>query len=322
MPGPFVHLGPIRPDRLGAILLQMLLLCGICAAKSLTWTADSAGRNQAELWLDPYYTAVNGTHTFSSEPIVRLNSDGERDADWWLLEHIVLPRDVLLEGSVNPLPVAGWATRKWARGAYGDASLDENNLVQALTEGFPEPWAVSLFLGNVVDFVSAADTTKVNGVGYSGILASWGAWHLVDNRLIRDDWVETEIKIKGDDIRPSRKLGWSFRGGWRENFNDEIRDAVFASIVRSRTDFQYAGWNPLRNSSLEMRMDLDRRSLPRLVVQRISLVVGKKFPFARGKAAFCVSAGLVDDLRPAYDGSLRPLAPRGPKLLLQPNIDW
>jgi hypothetical protein len=195
-------------------------------------------------------------------------------------------------------------------------------LIQALTEGFPEPWAVSLFLGNVVDFVSSADTTKVNGVGYSGLLVSWGAWHLVDNHLIRDDWVETEIKIKGDDIRPERKLGWSFRWGWREHFNDEIRDAVFGSIVRSRTDFQYAGWNPLRNSTLEMRMDLDRRSLPRFVFQQISLVVGKKFPFAQGKAAVCVSVGVVDALRPAYDGTLRHFAPHGPKLLLQPNIDW
>jgi hypothetical protein len=50
--------------------------------------------------------------------------------------------------------------------------------------------------------------------------------------------------------------------------------------------------------------------------------VGKKFPFAKGKAAVCISVGVVDALRPAYDGSLRPLAPHGPKLLLQPNIDW
>jgi len=293
-----------------------------CSAKSLTWTADSTGRNQFELWVDPYYTAVNGTHTFSADPILRLNCDAERETDWWLLEHLLLPRDILLEGSVNPLPVGGWAARKWARGTYRQVALDETNLVQALTEGFPEPWAVSLFMGNVVDLVSAADTTKVNGRGYSGLLVSWGAWHLVDNRLIRDDWVETEIKIKGDDIRPSRKLGWSFRGGWRENFNDDIRDAVFASIVRSRTDFRYAGWNPLRNSSIEMRIDLDRRSFPRLVFQQISLVVGKKFPLAGGKVAFCMSAGVVDALRPAYDGALRHFAPHGPKLLLRPDIDW
>lgn len=304
------------------MFLAVALAAGNSVAKSLTWTPDSSGRNQFELWVDPYYTALNGAHTFSSDPILRLNCDGERAADSWLLEHLLLPRDVLLEASVNPLPVGGWATRKWTPDAYEDISVGGTNLVQALTEGFPEPWAVSLFMGNVVDLVSSADTMKVNGTGYSGLLVSWGAWHLVDNRLIRDNWVETEIKIKGDDIRPSRKLGWSFRGGWRENFNDEIRDAVFGSIVRSRTDFQYSGWNPLRNSSLEMRMDLDRRSFPRIVFQQVSLVVGKKFPFAKGKAAVCISVGVVDALRPAYDGSLRPLAPHGPKLLLQPNIDW
>lgn len=303
----------------GAACLLAILAASTCPAKSFTWPVGEDGRNEAEFWLDPYYTALNLTHSFTDAPIVRLDADAEGEANRWLLGHFLRPRDVLLEGSVNPLPVAGWAARKWEPEGYGEATLGGANLVQALTEGFPEPWAVSLFLGNVVNLVSASDTSKVNGVGYSGLLVSGGAWHLVRNRMLRDDWVEAEVKIKGDDIRSDRKLGWSFRMGVRENSHPEIRDLLYAAIVRRRTDFQYRGFDPLRNSSIELRLDVDQRVL---VPVRVSGVVGKKFPFAGGKAAFCLSVGAVGDLRPAYDGELRPYAPRGIQLVLQPDIEW
>jgi hypothetical protein len=311
-----------RMPKFRGCVLAVALLGPSGFSKSFTWSPDSAGRDQFEFWLDPYYTAVNVAHDLSSEPIERLDSDKEGAADWWLVQHFLHPRDLLLEGSVNPMPIAGWALRKWQEDAYGDASVRGTNLVQAITEGFPEPWAVSLFVGNVVNLVSSQDTSKINGMGYSGLLVSWGNMHLVENRLVREDWLETEIKIKGDDIRSDRKLGWSFRCGWREHFDPDIRDAIYGSIVRRRTDFQYQGWDPLRNSSLELRMDLDRKSLPSPVPLRIAAIAGKRFPFAKGVAAFCLSVGAVDELHPAYVGRLRPYAPRGLKLVLQPNVDW
>jgi hypothetical protein len=300
----------------------VLALAAIAGAKSFTRDLDSAGRDQVELWVDPYYSALNLTHSLVSEPIERLNSDGERSADLWLLRNLLRPRDILVEGSVNPLPSGGWALRKWSPDAYHGASIEGLNLVQALVEGFPEPCAASLFLGNVVDLVSAADTTKVNGTAYSGLLVSGGPWHLVRSHLVSDDWVEAEVKIKGDDLRADRKMGWSFRAGGRWNRDPEVRDLFYGSLVRRRTDFKEHGWNPLRNSSLELRLDLDQASFPHLVPVRWTAVAGKKFPFANGSAAFSLNLGLVDDLRPAYDGSLRPLAPWGLHLVLQPDLEW
>ena len=299
-----------------------ILAAAAVPAKSLTWDLDSAGRDQMELWLDPYYTALNATHSLTREPIARLDVDAEDGANLWLARNFLHPRDLLVEGSVNPLPVGGWALRKWDEEGYRRAGIGGTNLVQAVSEGFPEPWAVSVFCGNVVDLVSGADTSKVNGMGYSGLLVSWGAWHLVQSRLVQEQWLETEVKIKGDDLRPDRKLGWSFRTGMRWNADSRVRDALYASAVRRRTDFRQGGWNPLRNSSLELRLDLDRRSLPRVVAQRVTAVAGKKFPFSGGAMAFCLSAGVVYDFRPAYGGDLRPLARRGLELVLQPNLEW
>jgi len=303
----------------------LLLLLGVAPAKTFQWTPDSARRHSVVVELDAYASSANVSRSLRDEPIPRLVSDGERATDWWLFFHLWRPRDVALELGGNPVPAGGWAMRKWAPDAYGDATWQGQNLVQAATEGIGEPWSVSLFLGNVVQLVPGTDSGIVNGMGYSGFQLTWGAWSLADNRMVRDDWIQAETKIEGEDIRPERTMGWSFRGGVREHFEPGIRDLLYGSIERSRTDFRYAGWNPLRNSSLELRMDLDRASLadfPSLDIVRWSAVVGKKFPFAGGRMAWALSAGVVQELLPAFTGSLRSQAPRGWGMVLQPNLEW
>lgn len=298
------------------------LVVGIWPAVSYPWTPDSSGRTQFELWVDPYYTAVNGTRSLTDSPIPRLDTEVEGGVYSWLMRRLFSPRDVLVEASVNPLPVGGWAWRRFAPGAYRQAKVGEVNAVQSVTTGFPEPWAVSLFLGNVVNLVAAPDTGTVHGVGYSGLLVSWGAWHLVENRLVRDDWFETEFKLKGDDIQPRRKLGWSFRAGWREHLNPSIHDALYFSVARKRTDFDVSGWDPLCNASVEARVDFDRADLPEPRPLRWSAVVGKKFPAPSGRWAASLSAGVQRELATGYDGALRDAAPEGWSFLLRPNVEW
>lgn len=289
---------------------------------SLPWSPDSSGRTQFELWMDPYYSAVNATRSLTSRPIHRLDTDHEGGVYSWLMRRLLLPRDVLVEASVNPLPVAGWTLRSNARSAYDALERDGFRPIQAVTTGFPEPWAVSLFLGNVVNLVSAAAPEKVHGVGYSGLLVSWGAWHLQENRMVRDDWFETEIKLKGDDLQARRKLGWSFRLGWREHLHPSIRDAVYLSVARKRTDFAVTEVDLLRNASVEARVDLDRASLPAPSPLRWTALVGKKFPASSGKWAFSLSGGLERETRSAYTGDLRSGAPSGWTVLLRPNVEW
>lgn len=302
------------------ILVELLLIA--CGGVSIPWSPDSSGRTQFELWLDPYYSAVNATRSLTSTPIHRLDTEHEGGVYSWLMRRLLFPRDVLVEASVNPLPIAGWAARGYARSSYDAVESNEFRPIQAVTTGFPEPWAVSLFLGNVVNLVSSESPDAVHGVGYSGLLVSWGAWHLNGNRLVRDDWFETEIKLKGDDLQPKRKLGWSFRIGSREHLHPSIRDAVYLSVARTRTDFAVTEVDLLRNSSLEARVDLDRSSLPSPSPLRWTALVGKKFPSASGAWAFSMSGGLERETRSAYEGDLRDAAPKGWTLLLRPNVEW
>lgn len=302
------------------ILPLLVLLCG---GVSLRWDQDTSRCMQYEVWLDPYYTAANVTRTLSDEPIPRLDTEEEGGVYWWLMRRLPFPRDVLLEASVNPLPVGGWVLRRSAPGAWKDATVGDANLVEAATTGFPEPWAVSVFLGNVVNLVSGDDSARIHGIGYSGFLLSWGAWHLMENRMVRDDWFEGEIKLKGDDVRRSeRKLGWSFRLGWREHLNPDVHDALYAAISRKRTDFNVSGLDPFRNSSLETRIDFDRADLPALSPLRWGAVAGKTFPARNGKWAFTLAVGATRELRTGYDGDLRQRAPRGWSLVLRPNVEW
>lgn len=299
------------------------VLAMMCGGVSLRWDADSSDRTQYELWVDPYYSAVNATRTLRDSPIPRLDTRMEGGLYWWLMRRLPFPRDVLVEASVNPLPIGGWALRRFAPDAWEGATIGDANMVEAATTGFPEPWAVSVFLGNVVNLVSGDDTTDVHGIGYSGFLVSWGAWHLVENRMIRENWFESEIKLKGDDVhRSERKLGWSFRVGWREHMDPDIHDAVYVSITRKRTDFKVSGLDPFRNSSVEGRIDFDKADLPSPSPLRWSAVVGKTFPARSGKWAFTLASGVRRELRSGYDGTLHSKAPRGWTFVLRPNVEW
>jgi len=305
------------------LFLGIALLCsGEASAGSHTWTPDSVGRTQIELYLDPYYSALNYTFPLTSDSIARLDADGERNLYGVLFETLPFPRDFLIEASVNPLPLGGVVMRREAYGAYNQASFGEVNLVQALTQGFPEPWAVSLFFGNVVNLVSSQDSGKIHGIGYSGFLATYGNEHILANRMVDDHWLELEVKLKGDDLRKTRKLGWSFRAGVKEHSNEDIRSVWYLAVRRSRTDFQESGFSLLRNGYLEFRMDLDQNDLPRPTVLKYSLVVGKKIPFASGKAAFTLDLGLIRQENSGYRGDLADFEPAQWMLVLRPNVEF
>ena len=303
--------------------MAIALLCAAGAwAGSHTWAPDAVGRTQIELYLDPYYSALNYAFPLTSDSIARLDADGERNLYGVLLQSLPSPRDFLIEASVNPLPVGGVVMRREAFGVYEKARLGDVNLIQALTQGFPEPWAISFFLGNVVNLVSSQDSGKTHGIGYSGFLASYGNQHILANRLVDDHWLELEIKLKGDDLRKTRKLGWSFRAGVKEHANEEIRSTWYLAVRRSRTDFQESGLHLLRNGYLEFRMDLDQNDLPRPTVLKYSLVVGKKIPFASGKAAFTLDLGAIRQENSGYRGALAHLEPASWMLALRPNVEF
>jgi hypothetical protein len=305
-------------------LLTALLLCLAAAA-----AAQEAPEKKTtyEVELDPYYSAVGMYNSLTGKPIPHMKVDSELEIYRELISKFYQPRTLILEASLNPLPYAGTLIRKHQPGVYDRAQWTSNfNLVQAVTAGFEEPWAVSLFLGNVVSFDTIKNPLLGKRNGYSGMLVSYGNYHIKDNTLVKDDWVELEGKLKGEEILKDRSLRWSFRGGAKFHGNRYIADSFYVGFRRSRTDFKEGSGTSfwLHNSGFEYISDFSQKKLEPL---RHYFVVDKKFPAKNSRMAFTLGLGFVWTADKKYSG---PLADRAPgarsannfQFILQPNLEF
>lgn len=221
---------------------------------------------------------------------------------------------LVLEASVNPLPCLGVAVHEWEWGYHRAQVSSGLNLVQALTAGFDEPFALSIFVGNVVDF-DVKGRSDVHGRGYLGLLVSGGVGHIKQNELIRDAWLEPELKLKGDRISEEMRLSWSFRLGVKLHDNAEITDTGYLALRRSRVDYE-DGSLLLANSGIEYRFDLSLTGKP---VRQLFLV-DKKFPLGKGKVTLVFGVGVLWESGAAYTGALAETHRPGLQLLVRPNV--
>lgn len=274
---------------------------------------------QFDYEFDPYYTSAGVYISLTDEPIKDLGQRSEFDIYKHLLLNSYVPRFLVIEASVNPMPIAGVLVKDGWHGTYEDAEVSNNlNLVQALTAGFEEPYALSLFLGNVVEFTEKG-ASKGGNKGYMGYLLSFGDKHIKDNELIDDKWVEFEAKIKGDREGEMGKLNWSFRVGSKIHEHPEITDTVYFSLRRSRLDYESAT-SMLRNSAAEYTIDLDNENFKAV---RHYFLVEKKWPLKQYKMAASLGVGFIYDTGRKYSGSLKE---RGASenfiILIRPNVEF
>ncbi|HSM91553.1 MAG TPA: hypothetical protein VLT47_01635 [Anaeromyxobacteraceae bacterium] len=280
--------------------------------------------------LNPYYSSVNAFFSVSDEPIRHLGEMDELEMYLSLLPRAfdprqLVPRFIVLEASVNPLPCAGLVIRGEAPGFYSDAQVSPRlNGVKAVTAGFEEPYALSILGGNFVNFdVPGRDDVK--GKGYGGLLVSVGTHHIKDNQLYRDDWIEIESKVKGDRRSPVKKLSWSFRVGAKIHGNPNIADIVYLGIRRSRLDYVENPTPLLSNWGFEYRFDVvvDRIAADGLRQARHVLLVDKKFLLPRTKLALTLKAGFIYTLADAYRGALARAGKQEDfQFVLRPNIEF
>jgi hypothetical protein len=266
------------------------------------------------LELGAYYTSAGVYLPLRRDPVPHVGERGEVDIYWAVLS--LVPRFVVLEASVNPMPCLGLLVRDRTPGLYERSQLDPNtNLVRAVTAGFEEPWAASLFVGNVVDF-DARGRGDVHGKGYFGTVASVGNWHIKDNVAIDDPWLELEAKLKGDRRSSVKKLSWSFRVGAKLHANGDVLDTAFLGIRRSRVD--YAGGPPLlANSGVEYRLDLALDGTP----LRQHFVVDRKWPLGT-RVTGSIAVGVLWDRGRSYRGALAVQSPERVQVLIRPNVEF
>jgi len=270
---------------------------------------------------DAYYSDVDLIISLTRAPIPHLGELSESQIYGALLSRAaVLPQFLVLEASFNPLPYLGTYIKEHEPDLYARAQVSSNfNIVQALTAGFEEPWAYSIFAGNVANYyVPGSKDTK--GLGYSGYLFSAGNYHIKDNELVKDDWKEFEWKMKGDRKSPVKKLSWSFRVGTKLHGNPDITDVIYVSVRRSRLDFQPEKQTILNNSGFEYTYDMDARHFNPI---RHYFLVDKKWPFTNRKTAFSLAVGFVWESAKKYTGALAAGNNKNNfQIILRPNIEF
>ena len=206
-----------------------------------------------------------------------------------MFKNFYIPRTIRFEVSTNPFPMLGVYFKSQQPQWYsddGEASLP-TGLIRGISAGFPDPGAFSFFLGNKV-YLGDYNTGKILGIFYGGGLLNYGTHHILNNSIYADHWLEGELKLKGQAISEFSDFSTSYRIGWKVHLNDDIKNTLFVSIKRDRTDRDYTGWSLFKNSNIELRFDI---APVKFKPAKITIVGGKKRPFAKGKYIFALSLG-------------------------------
>ncbi|MFO1470702.1 MAG: hypothetical protein U1F27_06695 [Turneriella sp.] len=281
--------------------------------------------------IDGYYTSGDMILNFSDKPIPNVGEESEYNVYKNLMLSSLVPQQAVFEASINPLPVAGVLVRENANELYQRAQLggESFNLIRAATNGFQEPYALSLFLGNVVRYTphrrTAAEREKnrqsgyQSSLGYVGYVVSYGSHHIKDNEMFPDNWVELEWKIKGDQLFTLLKLQWAFKLGVKMHQNENIADVFFIGIKRDRLDYLADAWDFLANSGYDLRVDFKTRDFK---PARVAFELNKKWPMKEA-LAFTLTLGFLWQSESLYSGALDNY-PGGEnfQVLLRPNIQF
>ncbi len=269
---------------------------------------------------DLYYTSVGLEIPLTNAPIPNLGTASEQEVYRHLFFNSLHPRFLLLEASVFPMPLAGVALKKFTPDFYRSARIgDDFNLIESITTGFPEPYAATLFVGDIVDFIKPGEKQAGSNKGYMGYLFSYSNQHIRRNTLIYDNNYEIEWKLKGERNFTGEHLSWSFRIGAKLHDNPEIQNALYIGIRRNNVSCNapFLAW--LDNSNVQMRLDFSQTELNLL---RQEYIIGKSYPIKKWQKAIGVDVGLIWENPDLYKGRLRYLDRNGITIVLRPQIEF
>ncbi len=251
-----------------------------------------------------YYSDVGLFLNFSGEDAPILENVSELDIYKYLFSLTLKPKLFAVEASVNPMPVAGVLVKKHLEDLYNSLKIGEDfNLVKSVTAGFDEPYALSLFLGNMARFTNEQDQEKKEAnSGYMGVLLSVGTQHIWDNELVDDNWYELEWKIKGDRNIKDETLSWSFRFGVKLHDNQFISDIAYIGLRRKHIHYQRSFLSWLDNVEYIFEYQFANSALKPV---EISLSIDKKIPLKKAGFSLSLGLGVLHYSSQKYSGSLK-----------------
>lgn len=271
------------------------------------WEWEDAGQENTLSWgyyhnLDLYYANAGVIFNMSDHAIPDIGEASEGNVYLDLFKRSGLPQYILFEFSVYPMPIAGVYAREQHETFYQDANIGNNfNWLESVTAGFEEPFALSLFLNNMVAYGTKGDLENSNR-GFMGYLLTVGNYHIQRNRLVKDNWLELEWKIKGDIKRDEESLSWSFRLGGKFHDHPEIVDNFYIVLKRDQiaTNKPILSW--LFNSGVELTYNVDQSNFKSIGFQ---LFLEKNFPIKLGNTVFSLGFGVIHENTNKYLGELR-----------------
>lgn len=291
-------------------------------AKTVCAEEETVGVAKAELVyeLDPYYSDVGYNIPLTSKPVPTISSGSETVIYRELIKGSLIPQYMTLEASVYPMPILGTYLKTHTPDFYNQFDIGSRfNLIESLTAGFQEPWAVSAFFGNVAKLVRPGDKRRDNNYGYTGYLFSAGAKHIKNNTLVDDDWCELEWKIKGRIDHPDEKLSWSFRIGGKFNQNHDVNNVTYINLHRSNTDLRSPSLTWLENTNFDFRLHFLQHG-GKLV--RSELIAGKKLPLRDKGYHPTLSVGFIWTSTDEYSGALKDANGNKLTLVIRPSIEF
>jgi hypothetical protein len=295
------------------------------AASIASGTVPMPGKNEAGVefvWeLDPYYTQVSLHFPLTAAPIPEITGTNEMEVYRKLFIDSLIPRFMLVEAAVFPMPLIGVGLKEYQHDFYKGFNVGSGdlNLLEAVTAGFQEPYAFSIFLGDMVSFVKPGQEKISANKGYMGYMISYSNQHIKRNVLIPDHNVEIEWKMKGERIYKDDKLSWSFRLGSKLHENPDITNTLYFGIRRSNLDFSADFLSFVNNSSIDFRWDFSAKDGRPL---RQEYVIGKKFPIKRWGVALKMDVGLIWEDSARYTGALRDKDFQNISAVIRPNIEF
>jgi len=299
------------------------ILSGDKAAKHVATVALLGKKSKVEMtWeFDPYYTDFGINIPLTDKAIPTIQSTSESVIYRELIKGSLIPRYMVVEASVYPMPLLGTYLKENQNSFYTQGRIAQTgvNVIESATEGFQEPWAVSAFFGNIAKIVRPGERRIGSNVGYTGYLISAGSKHIKSNILIADHWLELEWKIKGNIDYPDEKLGWSFRVGGKLHDNPNITDVLYVSLFRSNLNMHLPFLSWINNSTLEAKLHFSEVG-GHLVRQEY--VFGKKYPKLGRAYTPTLDIGVVWSSPKEYSGILRNSDLNTLILVFRPSLEF
>ena len=225
-------------------------------------------------------------------PHQRISPDREVEIFKTLFSRIYVPKYILLQFTIYPFASVSSFLETNKPEVFNKFEIyNDFNILRAVGGDFEEPYAISLFLGNIIGFqykpqnemntiVAPKSARRINSI-LSGFLLSGGHSHIQDNILISDNWLEILLMMTGRwEVPKIRDVLWDFRIGYRFHENKLVTDVAVFSLKRDHTEWRYSGWSLFRNSTLQalfyVPVGADASNRP--FFTRQLFLLGKKYP--------------------------------------------